>query len=156
MRWLLPVSMIISLLLFSSIGTVLGKNPTPPQKTPELLIQGKKLYEQNCSPCHGPKGDGKGPAGATLTPAPTDFTKPYNQWPASKGDLKKVFEAITNGVPNTSMVKWSHLPEQERWALSYTVMEFSASAKPPAKKVLSRIRIVPSRADSRSGTIRSS
>ena len=83
MRWLLSVSMIISLLLFSSLSTLLGKDPTPPKKTPELLTQGKKLYEQNCSPCHGPKGDGKGPAGAALTPAPTDFTKPYNQWPAS-------------------------------------------------------------------------
>ncbi len=28
----------------------------PPQKTPELLSQGKKLYEQNCVPCHGLKG----------------------------------------------------------------------------------------------------
>ncbi|HSB06008.1 MAG TPA: cytochrome c [Thermodesulfobacteriota bacterium] len=135
MRWLLSISMIISLLLFfSSLSTVLGKDPTPPKKTPELLTQGKKVYEQNCSPCHGPKGNGKGPAGAVLTPPPTDFTKPYNQWPASKGDLKKVFEVIANGVPNTSMVKWGHLPEQERWALVYTVLEFSASAKSLPKK----------------------
>ena len=38
-----------------------------------LLAQGKKLYEQNCMPCHGPKGDGKGPAGALLKPPPRDF-----------------------------------------------------------------------------------
>ena len=134
MKKLLWISIFVSLILLVSPGGVLGKDPTPPKKTPDLLAQGKKLYEQNCSSCHGPKGDGKGPAGAALKPSPTDFTKPYNQWPASKGGLNKVFEAITNGVPNTSMVKWSHLPEQDRWALAYTVIQFSAPAKPAAKK----------------------
>lgn len=62
-----------------------------------------------------------------------DFTKPFNQWAFSKGDLKKVFDVITKGIPNSSMVKWDHLPEQERWALLYVVVEF-ASPKTPAKK----------------------
>jgi hypothetical protein len=79
--------------------------------------------------CHGPKGDGKGQLGAALKPPPTDFTKPFKQWPYSKGDLKKVFEAITKGIPNTSMVKWDQFSEPERWALVYTVEGFVASAK---------------------------
>jgi high-affinity iron transporter len=118
-------------LLFSSLSQTLGESKTPPKKTSELLAQGKKLYEQNCVTCHGPKGDGKGQLGAVLKPPPSDFTKPFSQWAFGKGDLKKVFEVITKGIPNTSMVKWDQLSEQERWALVYFVVEF---ATPPKKK----------------------
>ncbi len=75
--------------LFSSIPAVLGQASKPPQKTPELLAQGKKLFEQNCVMCHGAKGDGKGQLGAALKPSPTDFTQPLSEWPFSKGEQKK-------------------------------------------------------------------
>lgn len=114
--------------IFSLWSLSLGQS-TPPKKTPELLAQGKKLYEQNCVTCHGSKGDGKSPLGAALKPPPSDFTRPFNQWSFGKGSLKKVYEVITKGIPNTSMVKWSQLSEQERWALVYYVIEFAAPAK---------------------------
>jgi high-affinity iron transporter len=126
------VIVVVSLLLFL-LGTALGKDPAPPKKTPELLTQGKKLYDQNCVTCHGPKGDGKGQLGAVLKPAPSDFTKPLKEWPYTKGDSKKVFDVITKGIPNSPMVKWDQLPEQDRWALVYFVADF-ASPKAPAKK----------------------
>jgi len=116
------------------VGMALAKDPAPPKKTPELLNQGKKLYDQNCATCHGPKGDGKGAVGAALKPPPRDFNRPLNQWPHAKGDLKKVFDAISKGIPNTSMVKWEHLPEQDRWALTYYVVEFGTLKAPPKKK----------------------
>src|SRR4030043_489175 len=99
---------------FLSPGQVLGQAQKPPKKTPELLTQGKKIYDQNCVTCHGPKGDGKGQLGAALKPAPSDFTKPLKEWPYTKGDSKKVFEVIARGLPNSSLVKWDQLPEQER------------------------------------------
>ena len=129
---ILRVVVVVSLLLFL-LGTALGKDPAPPKKTPELLTLGKKLYDQNCVTCHGPKGDGKGQLGASLKPAPSDFTKPFNQWAFGKGDLRKVFDVITKGISNSSMVKWDHLPEQERWALVYFIVDF-ASPKTPTKK----------------------
>jgi high-affinity iron transporter len=116
--------------IFSLWSLSLGQS-TPPKKTPELLAQGKKLYEQNCVTCHGPKGDGKGLLGAALQPPPRPFNIPFKQWIHSKGDLKKVFEVITKGIPNTSMVKWDQLSEQERWSLVYYTVEF---ATPPKKK----------------------
>jgi len=131
---ILRVVVVVSLLLFL-LGTALGKDPVPPKKTPELLSQGKKLYDQNCVTCHGPKGDGKGQLGAALKPAPSDFTKPLKEWPYTKGDSKKVFEVIAKGIPNSSMVKWDQLPEQERWALVYYVEGFATPAKAaPTKK----------------------
>ena len=131
MKKLLWVVMLGSFFLFSSLGQTLGESKAPPKKTPELLTQGKKLYEQNCVTCHGPKGDGKGPAGALLKPPPRDFNRPLSQWTYSKGDLKRVFDVISKGIPNTAMVKWDQLSEQERWALVYTVVGF---AVPPKKK----------------------
>jgi high-affinity iron transporter len=115
--------------LLSILGTADAKEPIPPKKTPELLSQGKKLYEQNCLTCHGQKGDGKGPAGVLLKPSPRDFNMPLNQWTHSKGDLKKVFDVISKGVPNTAMVSWAHLSEQDRWALVYYVEGFATPAK---------------------------
>jgi mono/diheme cytochrome c family protein len=38
--------------------------------------KGKRLYGDKCQLCHGKKGDGKGPAAASLNPRPTDFTRP--------------------------------------------------------------------------------
>ena len=122
-----------SLLLFL-LGTTHAKDPIPPKKTPDLLSQGKKLYETNCALCHGAKGDGKGPAGLALKPPPRTFNLPLSQWTYSKGDPKKVFEVITKGIPNTAMVKWDHLSEQERWALVYYVVGFAAPKALPKKK----------------------
>jgi high-affinity iron transporter len=120
-----------SLFLLASLGATLEKELKAPKKTPELLRQGKKIFEQTCVPCHGSKGDGKGPAGAVLKPPPTDFQKPLKEWPTTKGNIEKVFEVISKGIPNSSMIAWTQYSEQERWALAYTVVEFAA---PPARK----------------------
>ena len=122
-----------SLLFFLPTREPLGKDPAPPQKTPQLVSEGRKLYEQNCVTCHGAKGDGKGPAAAALQPAPSDFADPLNQWPNTKGKPEKIFEVISKGIPNSAMVKWDQLSERERWGLAYFVMEF-AKASPSKKK----------------------
>ena len=129
MKRVVWIVLVGSLFYLTSLGGALENNPRSPRKTPELLKQGKNIYEQTCSACHGTKGDGKGPAGAVLKPPPTDFTKPLRQWPYTKGDLIKVFEVITKGIPNSSMVAWNQYSEQERWALTYAVTEFAAPAK---------------------------
>ena len=125
---------ILTLICISFVSQALGQTPKAPRKSPELVSQGNKSYEQNCLPCHGPKGDGKGPTGAVLQPPPNDFTQPLNLWPMSKGTPQKIFEVISKGVPNTAMVKWDHLPEQERWAPTYYVMEFPSKTSPAKKK----------------------
>lgn len=128
MKKLFSIPIFVSIFMISSLATVLAKDPTPPKKTPGLLSQGMKLYDQNCSSCHGTKGDGKGPAGAVLKPLPSVFTAPLKEWPNTKGDLNKVFEVISKGIPNSAMVKWDQFSEQERWALAYTVVGFATAS----------------------------
>lgn len=72
---------------------------------------GKRLYEGACSPCHGIRGDGEGPAAKYLSPRPTDFsagtfkfkTTPSGSLPADE-DLTKI---IRDGVRRTSMPGWN-------------------------------------------------
>jgi high-affinity iron transporter len=110
-----------------------GAGSKPPKKTPELLKEGRRIYDQICATCHGSNGDGKGAAGAVLKPPPTDFQKPLREWPNTKGNLEKIFAVISKGIPNSSMVAWTQYSEQERWALAYTVVEFAARPAGKAK-----------------------
>ncbi|MCK9376937.1 MAG: cytochrome c [Syntrophobacterales bacterium] len=56
---------------------------------------GRSLYNDKCSLCHGVRGDGKGPAGPTLSPPATDFTNP-SYW--QKTNDTKIADAVNNGV----------------------------------------------------------
>lgn len=50
----------------------------------------KKDYDTLCASCHGPGGQGDGPAGLAITPVPRDF---------SVGEFK--FDADSDGEPGT-------------------------------------------------------
>lgn len=89
--------------------------------TPELREKGKATYTTNCAICHGEKGDGNGAAGAMLNPKPRNFAKDKLKQ-GSKPD--QIFKTITEGVPNTPMVGYGHLSEQDRWGLTYYVLSF--------------------------------
>jgi lipopolysaccharide export system protein LptA len=103
------------------------------KKSPELLKEGKRIYEQACASCHGSNGDGKGSGGAALDPRPTDFGMPLKEWPHTKGDSQKVFEVISKGIPSSAMTAWTQYSEQQRWGLVYSVMDFSVTPTKKAK-----------------------
>lgn len=42
--------------------------------TADDLAAGQQLYQQRCSPCHGPDGKGQTPTAQALTPKPRDHT----------------------------------------------------------------------------------
>jgi mono/diheme cytochrome c family protein len=56
--------------------------------------QGRKIYNEKCQFCHGIKGDGKGPAAASMNPRPDDFNDPQF-W--KRNDEKKISETIEKG-----------------------------------------------------------
>jgi len=60
-----------------------------------------KTYHKQCATCHGDRGDGKGRAGASLSPMPTDFTSEHSK---ERLSLDTLIRAIQKGVPGTAMV----------------------------------------------------
>ena len=104
-------------------------SPKPPV-TPELLARGRTAYGQNCAPCHGVNGDGKGDAAAFLAPKPRDFVKAnFRLRSTGANNLPTdvdLFREISLGVPGTPMPPWRHmLGEDDRWALVEYVKSFS-------------------------------
>ena len=89
------------------------------KSTPELVAQGKASFTTNCVLCHGEKGDGNGPAGAMMNPKPRNLAdvKTYK----NGATPEKMFDTVSNGLKNTSMAGFPHLPEEERWALVHFV-----------------------------------
>lgn len=84
---------------------------------------GKKLYVSQCQLCHGRNGDGKGPAGVALNPAPTDFTSaPF--W-KSHTDAQ-VDTSIQTGVPGTSMSGYASISEEQLADLLQYLQSFKA------------------------------
>ena len=64
-----------------------------------VLEQGRDLYRQNCTGCHGMEGSGNGPAAAALAPNPPNF---HEQRPAKAHAL----HVLREGVPGTAMPPW--------------------------------------------------
>ena len=83
------------------------------------LDEGRLAYNQVCATCHGEKGDGKGPAGASLNPPPRDFTKGDFKYGGTDADI---FAVITDGAASKggspNMAPWGLVySEKQRWGL---------------------------------------
>jgi cytochrome c oxidase cbb3-type subunit 2 len=93
------------------------------------LWNGKHLYEQFCSGCHGVKGDGAGPAAAMLKTKPRNFTRGMFKFVSTHsgtlptdGDLNRT---LLRGIPRTSMPNWNMLPEADRNSIIQYIKTFS-------------------------------
>ena len=83
-----------------------------PAPTSVSALAGKEIYINNgCAGCHGDNGTGDGPAGAALNPPPRDLTK-VNEFRQGIS-LQEIQHTISNGIPGTAMVGYSHLSETD-------------------------------------------
>ncbi len=83
---------------------------------------GELVYVKRCEQCHGPNGDGKGPAWDFMLPRPRIFEEnmSYKFRTTASGALptdQDLYDIISIGIPGTSMPGFAVLPESERWDL---------------------------------------
>lgn len=93
------------------------KNPLPASKS--NIQAGEDLYLKKakplaCAQCHGKQGDGKGPLGAGLKPAPRNFTCGSQMNDIPDGQL---FWIIQNGSPGTGMMAFKGLSDNDTWKI---------------------------------------
>ncbi|HGG56830.1 MAG TPA: c-type cytochrome, partial [Nannocystis exedens] len=67
---------------------------------PTIAAKAKILWETSCAKCHGPYGDGKGPAGEKLDPPPRNFHR--RTWQANTAD-EHIKRVILQGGPATGL-----------------------------------------------------
>jgi mono/diheme cytochrome c family protein len=100
----------------------------------EHLRTGKRVYYQNCVPCHGDRLDGQGHFAHGFSPAPANFedngtisqlTESYVFWRIAKGGPGLPRE----GTPwNSAMPAWENfLTEDEMWAVILYIYDQSGS-----------------------------
>lgn len=104
--------------------------PQKPHVTPELIAQGKKVYEANCAACHGDKGNANGKCSSFLLPRPRNFqTAKFRLRSTASGHLptdEDLFRAVSLGLNGTPMPPWKHnLSETDRWAVIEYLKTFS-------------------------------
>ena len=84
--------------------------PNPYPTSPAALSRGHKVYQDFCIGCHGPVGDGMGPAQPHLTPPPLNFTILKGR-EISGGIL---YYQIMNGITGTAMPYFKRELESEK------------------------------------------
>ena len=84
-------------------GSIATKNPLA--GNPRAQKAGAKLYERECSECHGRSAEGIGKAPSLRQPAVSLAAPGALQWILRNG-------AIYHGMPS-----FAHLPEPQRWQI---------------------------------------
>jgi mono/diheme cytochrome c family protein len=87
------------------------------------LLAGRDIYNGSCWVCHGPEGDGKGPAARNVSPPPRDFTSPAFRIEGREDEVARV---ITEGAAaaihgSAYMPEWGTRlsPQQIRDVIEY-------------------------------------
>ena len=100
--------------------------PNPYPTTEAGLARGHKIYQDFCLGCHGPVGDGMGPAQPWIYPPPLNFTILKNR-EISGGIL---YYQIMNGITGTAMPYFKRELESEKiWDVSNYLMVYFISGR---------------------------
>lgn len=99
----------------------------PFEKTPQVLADGKALYEMYCDHCHGPKGEGNGKVASGVTVDGKEKSA-YAGVPNYKSDALRsiteghIFHVITYGK-NLMWPHGSQISPEDRWKIAAYVKE---------------------------------
>lgn len=88
----------------------------------QSVAHGLRLFEQNCTPCHGVSGLGNGPLARSLPRAPADFSAPHTALHTG-GDL---YWWVTHGILPSGMPAFGDaLSNDDRWDIINWLGAFS-------------------------------
>ena len=96
--------------------------PNPYPTTPSSLQRGRVIYQQFCIGCHGPVGDGMGPAQPWIYPPPLNFTILKGR--EISGGI--IYYQLMNGITGTAMPYFKNeLESQKLWEVGdYVAVNF--------------------------------
>ncbi|WP_319574256.1 cbb3-type cytochrome c oxidase subunit II [uncultured Desulfobacter sp.] len=106
--------------------------PTPYPASEASLARGEKIYQDFCFGCHGPVGDGMGPAQPYLNPPPLNFTILKSR--GISGGI--IYYQIMNGITGTAMPYFKRELESEKiwdvgnYIAKYFIGEIDADKEP--------------------------
>ena len=107
--------------LLTTFNIEINKTPI----TPVSLTNGEKIFENNCSVCHGLKGNGDGPMASQFDPSPAVLSNPKLTGDANTTAYDNL-EVINVGIANTAMIAWAGLlSENQIWDVTYYLRTFS-------------------------------
>ena len=112
------------------------QNPGRVPVAPEVLMEGARIFDERCSPCHGERGNGDGPLASVLPIRPRNYHSEEFRWGTRPSDIAATIRLGRSGVmppfateltPReiwaTAYVVWSWIPEDRRMADSQTDLE---------------------------------
>jgi mono/diheme cytochrome c family protein len=100
-------------------------------------LNGADIFHDNCSVCHGDRGDGNSRAKNSFYPAPRNFTAPQA---ATELTRERMIFSVTYGRPNTAMAGWGRRLGEERVAavVDYIRSSFMQLEQAEAEGTLAR------------------
>jgi mono/diheme cytochrome c family protein len=98
--------------------------PTPYPITEVSRLRGATVYQRHCLGCHGPVGDGQGPAVQFIYPPPLNFTTLRRHGIEGGATGGMLYYQIMNGITGTAMPYFKRELESEKiWDVSNYVAE---------------------------------
>ncbi len=91
-----------------------------------LIARGKAIYARLCAGCHGPNGDGNGPAAPYLWPKPRNFRSAKFRLVSTKNRVptnEDLLGVLNRGMPGSAMFPFPALSDQEKRAVIAYVRE---------------------------------
>ena len=100
--------------------------PNPYPITEATFARGEVVYQRFCIGCHGPVGDGQGPASQHIYPPPFNFTTLRRHGLEGGATGGMLYYQIMNGITGTSMPYFKRELESEKiWDVSnYVARQF--------------------------------
>jgi len=124
-----------ALLLAVGFAAIAQTNSTIRPSDPSLVAHGRFIYEKNCVPCHGVRGDGTGEMGLTVQPRPRNFTTGIFKFRSTpSGALPTdddLMRTIRGGLTGTAMPSFDAMPERDIRAAAEYVKTFSSKWSKP-------------------------